>query len=467
MHLQCGQVQVPLDWNQPGGRKISLSVIRYLARHPQQQIGSLFFNPGGPGVSGVAALRQAGAQLENLAGGRFNIVSWDPRGTGASMSVRCFDSGTSQAAFFASRPVPSASSAGNRYLDETITFARQCGRMSSAILAHISTMDTARDLNYLRQQVGEGRLTYLGQSYGTFLGATYANMFPRHVRAMVLDGVVEPVAYTSGDVAGLSRTMADTDLVLSKFEALCQSAGPGRCALAARGHVAAGVDQLLARLQRSPIPVRSATPPGQLTHGDALTALYSSVGTPAAWPQLARELDRAEDGDGSALLGQARAFYEAAPSTLPPAIAIGCADSPAHQSARAWPQVIGRFTGISRIYGPLLGWWLWAPCASWPVHSADRYTGPWNARTSNPILVIGTQFDPNTPFANARRLSDLLGNAVLLTHQGYGHVSAADPSACVEHAESSYLINLVAPPPGTVCASDRRPFDPGFGKPLP
>lgn len=112
-------------------------------------------------------------------------------------------------------------------------------------------------------------------------------------------------------------------------------------------------------------------------------------------------------------------------------------------------------------------WWEWAPCASWPARDPDRYAGPWNAKTANPILLIGTRYDPNTAYANARRAARRLGNAVLLTHDGYGHLSSTDPSACVERAESEYLIHLVAPPPGTVCASNRKPFDPQFGKPLP
>ena len=148
-------------------------------------------------------------------------------------------------------------------------------------------------------------------------------------------------------------------------------------------------------------------------------------------------------------------------------MALICADSPARQSPRAWRKVVDRLTGVSFIYGPVLSWWRWAPCASWPVRSADRYTGPWNASTKNPILVIGTRFDPNTPYANARRAARRLGNAVLLTHQGYSHTSESDPSSCVKRATSRYLIDLVVPSRGTVCPSNHQPFDPHFGEPLP
>ena len=129
--------------------------------------------------------------------------------------------------------------------------------------------------------------------------------------------------------------------------------------------------------------------------------------------------------------------------------------------------MVDRLSDVSFAYGPVLSWWRWAPCASWPARSADRYTGPWNATTKNPILVIGTRFDPNTPYADARRSAQRLGNAVLLTHDGYSHTSRNDPSACVKRATTAYLTRLRTPPPGTVCESDREPFDPKFGEPLP
>ncbi len=125
--------------------------------------------------------------------------------------------------------------------------------------------------------------------------------------------------------------------------------------------------------------------------------------------------------------------------------------------------MIGRLTRLSRTEGPVNGWWLWAPCASWPVANADRYTGPWAAGTRNPSLVIGTRFDPQTPYANARHVARLLGNAALLTYDGYGHTSENDPSACVERAIRRYLVALAAPRPATVCQADHQPFDRGFG----
>ncbi len=465
--LQCARVRVPLNWAQPGAGTISLAVIRHLTSRPRQRIGSLFFNPGGPGVSGVDTLRSAGAGLDTFGLGRFDVISWDPRGTGASSHVRCFATERQQTRFWGGASVPITRAQELRYQPKTVAFAQRCGALTRTLLAHVSTEDTARDLDYLRRLLGEPRLSYLGWSYGSFLGETYANLFPRRVRAMVLDGIIDPVPYTQGREASLANTMAPIDGVFTKFESLCQSAGPARCALAGHGPVSARVNRLLARLRHASIPAPQATPPVRLTYADALTAIFAQLRDPAVWPQFAAQLNAAANGDGSALEVPARAFKTpAGRAALVPSVAIGCADSPARERPRAWPRVINRLTGVSRLLGPVLGWWLWAPCASWPARSAERYTGPWNAPTAKPILVIGTRFDPNTSYANARRVARRLGNAVLLTHDGYGHVSVSDPSACVDATIGRYLTRLVAPRGGAVCRSDRQPFDPAFGEPV-
>jgi pimeloyl-ACP methyl ester carboxylesterase len=143
--------------------------------------------------------------------------------------------------------------------------------------------------------------------------------------------------------------------------------------------------------------------------------------------------------------------------------AISCADAPAHQRLRSWPREIRRFNRVDRLSGTLLGWWLWAPCAAWPARGQDNYRGPWDATTKNPILLIGTRYDPATPYVNAVRSARRLGNARLLTLDGYGHVSFHDPSVCIDRARVAYLVRLKAPPRGTVCRSNKKPFEPGFG----
>jgi pimeloyl-ACP methyl ester carboxylesterase len=464
-HLQCARIRVPLDWDHRDGRTIQLAVIRHLASKPRQRIGSMLINPGGPGDTGVGLVRGLGAEIDKWGGGRFNVVSWDPRGSNASTHVRCFASHRSEARFWKGVSIPHTRAASERYARKTTDLARRCGKLSGWLLPHISTADTARDLDYLRRLVGDRKLTYVGLSYGTFLGQTYANMFPGRVRAMLLDSVVDPVPYSRGAEARVANQALGTDPVFDQFLALCQDAGPKRCALAGGSKTAAErVKRLFARLKRAPIPAPTAKPAGKLTYEDLLLSQFTPLRIPEVWPEDAKNLEAAVRGDGSALATEARKLETPAALTGgATSAAISCADAPAHKGPRDWPEVIGRLTRVDRLTGALLGWLLWAPCASWPVRGEDNYRGPWNARTKNPILVIGVRHDPSTPYINAVRSARRLGNAVLLTQNGYGHVSFHDPSACIDRARVAYLVKLITPPKGTICQSNKKPFTPGFG----
>jgi pimeloyl-ACP methyl ester carboxylesterase len=466
--LQCARVPVPLDWARPSLGTISLAVIRHRASGPGRRIGSLFLNWGGPGVAGVAMVKGAAeSDLDALSRGRFDLVSWDPRGAGESTHVRCFANDRAQARFWGpdwSTPTTKRESA--QYERKAVAFVRRCVALSGRLLAHDSTADTARDLDYLRRLVGDRRLNYRGLSYGSFIGETYANMFPRRVRAIVLDGVLDPVAFTTSTQAGIASTGADVDLVLAKLQSLCQAAGPARCALAGHGPVKVRVSRLLARLRHRPIPAPSARPPHRLSYGDLLLYMFANLGRPASWPQIAAGLEQAASGNGSAIetaLQQTRPLYR---SALNSATALQCADKQRPRlGPQAWPSIIGRVTRVSPFLA-VAGWWLAVPCAAWPVVNADRYAGPWNRSTPNPVLVIGTRHDPQTAYAGARRVARLLGNAKLLTLDGYGHTTDVDPSTCIDRAVTAYLVRPATARRQT-CHADRQPFDPDFGNPLP
>lgn len=461
--LECAQVRVPLDWARPGNGTISLPVIRHLASQPTKRIGSLFVNAGGA-TGSVEAVRAEGDSLDAQSGGRFDIVGWALRGTGGSRVVRCFAGDDERAAFWGGMPIPTTRRQAELTLPRTVGYARRCGRLNGDLLAHLSTTDDARDLDHLRRLVGDWRLTYKAVSYGTFLGQTYANLFPKRVRAMVLDGLVDPRLVMRGAEVRFANTVAGMDQGMEAFAERCEAAGSARCALAGKGPVSMRVAGLLERLRRGPIPAPTAQPPGPLGYGDVLTAAFVSLTNPAAWPGFATALADADAGDGSALATLSRAVLGGVRSGAgDPTAAITCTDSPARQGPDSWPQVIRRLVDASVIGGPFVGWASWAPCASWPAQSVDRYTGPWDASTPGPILVIGTRFDPATPYANARNVAGLLPKAVLLTHDGYGHTSEADPSTCVQQVIRAYLVDLATPPPGTVCPSDREPFDAAFG----
>jgi pimeloyl-ACP methyl ester carboxylesterase len=467
-HLECAQVQVPLDWDRLNGPGIELSVIRHLASKPGQRIGSLFVNYGGPGVPGVPAVRAGGAGLDGLVDGRFDIVGWDPRGTGDSTHVRCFKDDKSMEQFWGEDwTIPSTTVSSWLYVPKTIAYMLRCTAMSGTLLSHISTADTVRDLDYLRQLVGDRQLNYRGLSYGTFLGQTYANMFPKLVGRMILDANINPVAFTTSVEASMFESGSDTDLVFSKFESLCQQTGPSQCKLAGSGDVAARVDKLLARLRKGPIPAPSAPAPHELRYGDVQTVIWSMLGGPASWPKLADELDRAAEGDGSALEINFQEGRSAVLQALVPAVSLQCADKPLPQpgSILNWPKVMQHLT-TTNFLGTAEGWWLWAPCASWQTRNADRYAGPWNAKTENTILIIGNRYDPRTKFANSVLAAKTLGNASLLVLEGYGHTSDADASDCIDNAVKNYLLTGAAPPTGTVCLPNHAPFDPDFDEPL-
>jgi pimeloyl-ACP methyl ester carboxylesterase len=274
--------------------------------------------------------------------------------------------------------VPSTRAEERRYLAKTIELAQRCGERNGELLAHISTADTARDLDHLRRLVGDRRLTYSGESYGTLIGQTYANLFPHRVRTMALDGVVDAVAATTSTEAVLANGLADTDRVFREFLALCEAAGPDRCALAGHGPVAPRVNRLLRRLRHAPIPAPSATPPGELTYGEALTALkFEGVPKPEQWPLAAVLLEAAIQGDGSGIKDIAAGATSDQVRMLlqEQGVALVCADSPARHPARAWPRVVDRLEAVSRIGGPVVGW-INAPCASWPIAVPTATPGP-------------------------------------------------------------------------------------------
>jgi pimeloyl-ACP methyl ester carboxylesterase len=277
----------------------------------------------------------------------------------------------------------------------------------------------------------------------------------------MLDSVVDGVPSTKS-AEDRQRARNSADEVYEQFAKLCDTAGPTACKLA--GHpgqtTAQRVDQLLEKLRSGTIPAPHANPPGELGYGDVLVSSFAALRDPALWPAWAEKLNAAADGDGSGLLTDGRlsrspkAFAEATKSS-----AISCLDGPAGLPVSAWPTLIPELVQHQRWQGTITAWWLWAPCAAnWPAKGNDRYAGPWNAKADNPVLLINGRYDPNTGYQNAVNVSRQLGNAVLLTLDGYGHVTSHDTSACIEKARTAYIVDLVLPPPGTVCAADHKPF---------
>jgi pimeloyl-ACP methyl ester carboxylesterase len=462
--FDCATAQVPLDYGDPQGATIDLAVIRHRATDPANRLGALFFNPGGPGGSGTESL-PAWLELFPLAvRARFDLISWDPRGIGASTAVQCFATPEEGLEFLAGLPAgfPVGQAEADAWILGYAHFGQLCAQRNGDLLAHVSTADTARDLDLLRRAVGDPHLSYLGTSYGTFLGATYANLFPDRVRAMVLDGNVHPVAWTNGgdDDAFLSTALRiETDLgsakTLQAFLRLCGEAGADRCAFADDSAEAtqAKFETLLQRLRTQPIPFEGRP----LTYAalvsgmaDFLFVVEPGFGFPG-WAFAAQLLETLWNG-GSGGTPPARSYQFPEQQ-----YAVQCAESPNPRKPRVFRVLAAYAFARAGDVGPN---WSWAdePCASWPATAAERYAGPWDRRTAHPILVIGNTFDPSTPYQGSIAMAHALARARLLTVDGYGHTVLLNPSACASRYVSDYLVDGTLPPEGTVCPQDQPPF---------
>ncbi|MGW7408624.1 alpha/beta hydrolase [Streptomyces sp. NPDC054833] len=461
--FDCATVKVPLDYFNPVRRTIELAVVKRKATGPGRRIGTLFFNPGGPGGPGTVEMPQNYQLFPQEIRARFDIVSWDPRGVGNSTAVNCFASPEEAKAWMSGRPA--GFPVGERQRADWIAaykdLSRRCRQHDPELLRHVSTADTARDLDQLRRAVGEPRLTYLGISYGTFLGATYANLFPGKVRAMVLDSNIDPQAWTNHASneepelpvflrMGSDRGAAAT---LDQFLTLCGSTPIDACAFSAGSPEATRdkFDELMRRLRAHPV--------GAWTYGRTVGDMVSALNVVhPGWTDLADRLQN---------LWQGRVPKPSAPLPAPPVPipylgeeqsgAVLCSDSPNPRD----PGVYHALEEAAAIGAGDAGRsWTWAaePCATWPAVAANRYRGPWNNLTAHPVLVVGTRYDPATPYRAAQAMAKDLADARLLTNDGYGHTALLNPSDCVNAYESRYLIDGTLPPAGATCRPDRAPF---------
>lgn len=499
--LQCATATVPLDHDEPGGATTQVALAKWPATDRTRRVGTVFVNPGGPGGSGVGLVVDGfGAQLGGNLDGRFDVVGFDPRGVGASDPLRCFDSTADLERFFAGVPAfPYRIGQYRPFYDRYASLAQECldDRDDRRIARHMSTADVARDLDLLRRAVGDDALSYLGFSYGSYLGNTYANLFPDRVRALVIDGVLDPGLWASGQHIRLDRT--STRSVFREFLRLCDAAR-SQCAFWTPTGSSPRWQALADRLRRTPValPTDGETndEPADYTYdllvADANGAMYA----PEVWggPEgFAAFLDLVADaalGDAAAARRVA-AVRELLLDRLDPAGDSGsgagsaadeadydngfdayygnqCADTQYPRSFLSWLAVDVYAAAGSR-WGPLW-WWGNAGCARWPV-AADRYTGPWTAHTSAPVLVVGNYFDNATDYAGAVASDRLLRNSRLLSYAGWGH-TAYGRSACVTGHVDSYLLRGALPARGTVCPANPNPFlpsaarSPAAGQPL-
>lgn len=457
--FECARLLVPFDYAWPGGRRFSLSVIKLPAADPSRRIGALVVNPGGPGGSGVQYALGARSEFPAAVLDRFDIVGFDPRGVGASQPALTCLTGPQLDQYLAVDDMASDAAQLAEVVAQSKLYAARCARNSAALLPYAGTQNAARDLDVLRAALGQPRLTYLGKSYGTYLGTWYAQLFPRRVRALVLDGAVDP------DTSSLQEDLTQAEgfqVALRSFAAWClATAGcPVRASTGQHG-AGGGVDAAVARLEAlivraNSVPLANKLGNGQVADGAMLlngviAALYSK----STWPDLKTGLARAFGGDGTVLIQLSNLLYERNPdgtySNLADAdISISCLDRPWPRSLAAWQAAAAAATRAAPLFGAPIVWGT-LPCAYWPVPS---YPLPRiRAAGAAPILVVGTLRDPATPYRWAQALAGDLSSGVLLGWNGDGHTAYGEGSACVDTIVNDYLISLSVPRSGMVCSS--------------
>jgi pimeloyl-ACP methyl ester carboxylesterase len=438
---QCASIQVPLDYNRPSDASISLA----LDRHPASgtKIGSLLINNGGPGVSGVDSLSYDVSLMAKPILDHFDVIGFDPRGVGRSAPVICAD-GPAIDRFLDLDPAPTTDTGFQTLVAGTKSFVLGCQARSAAILPYVSTENAARDIDQIRQAVGDAKLTYLGFSYGTLLGATYAELFPGRVRALALDGVVDPsidpVAVSIAQAVGFEHQ-------LSAFLADCTA--HATCAWRPGGDLHAAFEALMARIRTQRLPGLGDRSLGE---AEAVIGVSSALYSKAEWPDLAISLSLASRGMGAGLLALFDFYFQrrgdgSFANVLEANMAVNCLDQPwpspdvLRHDAAAAAQAAPDF-GVAYLYGGLT-------CSLWPVPATGR---PHTIRAagSPPILVVGSTGDPATPYAGAQSLARQLASGVLLTRVGDGH-TAYRSSACIRAAVDAYLIDLTVPATGTSC----------------
>ncbi|ACZ00065.1 alpha/beta hydrolase [Thermomonospora curvata] len=447
--FECATVEVPLDYAKPQGERLALSVIRLPARDRGERIGSLITNPGGPGSSGVQFLRDAGALFGERIRDRFDLIGFDPRGVGGSAPVRCLD-GPRMDRFLGTDASPDDTREVEALRAEGRAFADACKARSGPRLPHVGTADAARDMDVLRAALGDGKLTYLGFSYGTYLGAVYAEQFPRKVRAMVLDGAVDP-ALSATDL--LIEQAKGFETALRAFVEDCTAALD--CPLGSDPEAA--LDKIT-DLQRQTDSAPLTSPRGDprpINETWVTTGIAAALYTKASWPTLRQALAAAiYDNDGDLLLTLADQLYDRRPdgsygNLMEANMAVNCVDKPNLPDVAAYQKEADKAARTAPRFGPYVVW-SGLPCIYWPVQTTES-PRPLSAKGSAPILVIGTTRDPATPYRWAQALSSQLASGVLLTFDGDGHTAYLGGSPCITQATDRYLLTTTPPADGTVC----------------
>jgi pimeloyl-ACP methyl ester carboxylesterase len=470
--LECATLSVPLDHNRPGEDPLPLTVWRLRASGPGARLGTLVLLDGAPGSAEALSLEGMARALPPALTSRLDLVSWRRRGTGRRgepAALHCFPTEAEARAWRERLPpsLPSTPEEQGRWLEAWATLARACERHQGRLLPHLSSADSARDLELLRQALGEPGLRLRASGAASLIGAIYANLYPRTLTALVLDGPADPQAWADN---GNPQAQEGTGLRLERdlgagatlfaFLRRCAAVGRPRCAFAASGPGGSPAAterrwaELLARLRQGPLRWDKR----RLGAGEVFSQLVSRLQTVPAddqgrggWEGVGRFLEALARGGGDSR-GEAPPLEEAPEQIL----ATLCGDSAQPRRQAAIQALAEGVRSRSGLLGPWMAWQD-GRCAAWPT-AASAYGGPWSAPTPSSVLVIGHRFDPLLPFQSSLAMARELDGGRLLSVNGPGHTVLRNPSACAARFETALLLSALSPPPGTVCPSDAVPF---------
>ncbi|MFC6131641.1 alpha/beta hydrolase [Streptomyces spororaveus] len=453
--FECATARVPLDYRRPTGRTLSLAVTRRPAADPAHRTGVLVLHPGGPGNSGVDFARNSYEALPASLRDSFDVVGYDMRGVARSGQVECWDDKEYSAAVDGARGVP-----GPGALKEAVRqgarFAAACQERSGDLVPFIGTGSNARDIDLLRQALGEETLSFYGRSFGSYVGTVYAAQFPRRVRAMVLDGGYDPRRYADVPYAYDAGQFVALDAAVGRFLEWC-----GRDAAVCgfgEGRPRQAFEQLKRDLDADPVITASGRPATGYTL--AYRLMFNINAGKEIWPYLGQALRSAQERQPSFLLSPPS---PASFDFLNVNTAVECADRVYPSSRLLLDALVGAEAASAPLLGPPIG--LGPPtydhnhaptCVQWPAERPSRFEGSYRAAGSAPILVLGTTGDPDTPYQDAVALAGTLDGGRLLTFDAEGH-TAYHRSACVSALVDNYLATKALPAPGTVCADEAPP----------
>lgn len=432
--LECAEVVVPLDYADPSGDTFRVAVARVPATG--ERIGALFVNPGGPGASGATFAEQLALLLPKAIRERFDIVGVDPRGVGGSTPIKC---GMSEEALYAPDPTIDSPADRTELLAVSAAYTAECATSLGKLLPHLGTRDVARDMDSVRAAMGDETLSYLGASYGTSIGQQYAELFPTHVRSMVLDAVVDL------GPTGLEQARDQAkgfEQALARYVADCRS--DPTCATSA--DPLGAIDRMLAKAEQpGGVPAPNASRP--LGPSEANLGLGQALYSPLLWGQLDQAVHDAVGGDGSGMVTLADEYLGI--SGFDVYFAVNCLDY-------AWPTgdpgaVLDAGTAANAV-APHFGEAIvndYVRCATWPV--PPEPLTPVSAPGTPPIVVISTTGDPATPYEAGVNVAHRLESGVLVTHDGDGHGSIASFNGCIDGILRDYFVDQTVPAEGTVC----------------